>query len=592
MSSDPKPVAYGRRVFLKNAATALAATTVVPLYARKMLEPGVSFAILSDLHYHWQNINQFTGYINLINELTVDMVILNGDNINDDGPNLLNGVRNWDLFEENYNRFYSEYLGMIKPGIKVYPVLGNHDPFFPDNRNMNIMHELIKDEKFMLHHRDLVKKCTQGRFDKEFYSWDEGNWHFITFPCGGTQYMKDLGIFSWLEADLDANRTKPVIVFNHAPVWSIGMTDSYFIDVYQKGMFMNLLSKHGNVKYVFAGHIHNSTKVSVRSARNYKGINFIVCPTHIYDQRPFGKDQKYEHEIKQQNHGFIIGYLQDDSAELYSILPDSTKIPYPQHFEEINYASNPVNFYPLAALPVMKKPDNLFNDKHLAGWYCNWVYNEETHPSHIREVSETIKQSGKTPLRLGLKGRTNVYADFQNISQTNSVYKYFNKPGRVRKTKFSASWFVNAFNFAETDLTKHPNPTGEILRPGRFRYSEFFNLGIITIGFVKDNLPVYQYELTFGRWEKAPNSRTETDRERSKYLKSIFDYGEWPHPANRKIVWQDTKLKQWDKLALDFSGEVEENLEYDRILVALTLSNDGLYGHEMEVFFDNIRIDS
>jgi len=583
---------YGRRIFLKKTAMATAATALLPLYARGMSGTGLSFAILSDLHFHIGAISSFKRYIEIINELNIDMLILNGDNLNDDGENIVNGVRNWERFDENYKGFYSQYLSLLKPEIKVFPVMGNHDPFFPADRNMNIMHNLIKDEKFMLHHRDLVKKCTKGQYDREFYSWDQGNWHFITFPCGGTEYMKQEGIFSWLEADLEANRNKPTIVFNHAPVWAIGMTDSYFIDMYQKGVFMDLLSRHGNVKYVFAGHIHNSTKVSVRSARNYKGVNFIVCPTHIYDQRPFGKDQKYEEEFRQKNHGFIIGYLNNEKAELYSILPDKTKIPYPETFEKVNYKTNPVNFYPLASLPVKKQPDNVFGDKRLDGWYCNYVYNEETNPSHIREIAETIKKSGKTPIHIGLKGRTNVYADFQNIHQTNSVYKYFEIPGNTNKTKFSASWFIDNMKFAETDLTKHPNPTGEVLRPGRFRYTEFYNLGTITIGFLKDNKPVYQYELTFGKWEKAAGARTEPDPNRFKYLKSIFDYGEWPHPANRKVVMQDVQLKKWNDLHLDFAKELPESVDFDRILVALTLSNDGLLGHEIDAYFDDIILKS
>ena len=41
------------------------------------------------------------------------------------------------------------------------------------------------------------------------------------------------------------------------------------------------LTKHGNVKYVFSGHVHNGIMVTARSAWEYKGTRFIVVPTCI-----------------------------------------------------------------------------------------------------------------------------------------------------------------------------------------------------------------------------------------------------------------------------------------------------------------------
>ena len=160
----------------------------------------------------------------------------------------------------------------------------------------------------------------------------------------------------------------------HAPHLSIGMTDDYFSDVEQKGQFMDVFTKYGNVKYVFSGHIHNGTKVSIRSARNYKGTNFIVCPTHIWAQRPFGKNQKYDEVLEQNSNGFIIGYLKGDSAELYSILPDETKFEYPDKFKKFSYVSNPLNFFPLNELPPAKEDHVPLGDPRLAGWYTNYVY--------------------------------------------------------------------------------------------------------------------------------------------------------------------------------------------------------------------------
>lgn len=589
-------VTYGRRIFIQRSSLAAAAAALVPLYTKCTGDGTVSFAILSDLHYvHHQrdhfSLDKIKVYRSIINKLNPDFVVLNGDNINDDGPILVKGSRSYERFTEAFHGFYSDFLSGFNESIKVYPVMGNHDPCFPGQRNMNIMHELMNDEKFLFLHRELVRKCTGDLHNMEYYSWDEGDWHFLTVPCGGTKYLEALGLFNWLENDLKTSKDKNTIIYMHAPALSIGMTDSYFIDVKQKGIYMDLFTKYGNVKYVFSGHIHNSTKVSVRSARNFNGTNFIVCPTHVLDQRPFGKDQKYPEEYNQNNHGFIFGYLGNDGEELFSILPDETRIEYPDQFAAYYYHSNPINFHQLASLPPAKDEDDVFGDQRLKGWYANYVYNEETDPSFIREVSAGVSRSGKIPVHMALKGRTNVYEDFQNIGQANSVYKYFETPGNTKKCRIGFSYMVEKMQFAETDLRKHPNPSGTELRPGRFRYPFFYNLGIITIGFVKNNSPVFEYEINLGKWLAGPGSARAQSFDVMKYRCSIFDYGEWIHPENKKSV-EINKIEtgEWKDVMLDFAKESAEGIDFDRILVAYTLTNDGLSGHEMSVFFDDLDI--
>jgi predicted MPP superfamily phosphohydrolase len=589
LTNNRKPVAYGRRMFLKSSM-ALAATSMIPLYARTGFEDGISFAILSDLHFQWQGFNNYTKYRDLVNSLNVNFVVLNGDNINDDGPNLQNGVRIWERFDENYNKFYSDYLSTFKKNIKIYPVMGNHDPFFPAQRISRIMVDLMKEESFMLHHRELVKKCTNNRYDMEFYSWDEGDWHFLTIPCGGTGYLETLDIFNWMDKDLSMNKHKPTIVFMHVPPIGIGMADSYFIDVQQKGRFLDIFSRYGNVKYVFSGHIHNGTKVTVRSARNYKGTNYVVCPTHIWNQRPFGVNQKYKEELDQGAHGIIVGYLKKDKAELYSVLPDKSRLNIPDSFKGFTYESNPVNFYPMQNLPVKEDQINVFGDKRLDGWLTNFAYLEETNPSFIREVSKDIKRKGKTPVHMVLKGRTHVAVDFQNLGQSNNVFKYYDVSGNSKKCKVTISYMIETLNWAETDLSKHRNPSGERISTGRFRYLDHYNMGYILIALMKNNHPVFQYEANFGRWEKGPSSRAERDFTVYKYNFGVFDYGEWQHPKDIKSVVHEYDLNIWKTLKIDFAKEFPESIDFDRILVSINQANDGLFGHEMSLYFDDVSV--
>jgi predicted MPP superfamily phosphohydrolase len=577
-----------RRDFLKTSSLAVSAS-MMPFLLKRKEQGELSFAILSDLHFPDQVLENYETYRNIINELNVDFMVLNGDNLNDDGKNIVNGKRNWERFGNNYDTFYKDYLLGFNPEIDIYPVMGNHDPFFPGRRNMNIMADLMKEESFLFHHNELVRKCTKGKYNKEFYSWDKGEWHFLSLPCGGTEYLQALNLFEWIDEDLRKNRDKPVIVFMHVPPLSIGMTDTYFINVEQKKLFLDLFSKYGNVKYVFTGHIHNSTKVSIRSARNYEGTNYIVCPTHIYSQRPFGKNQKYDKEYEFKNHGFIIGFLKKNQAELYSIMLDKTRIAYPDKFESFTYSSNPVNFYPLQSLP-QKEEQGCFRDKSYPGWFANYVYNEEDNPSYVRQIVSDDEPGDKKMIHLILKGRANPYNDFQRLGQSNGVYKYFNQAGKLNNTRLSLNWKINEYNLAEKDLSAYPNPYNNKLRAGFFKLSEYYNAGLITFALLKNNLPVFQYDGWFGKWEKGPFAQGEPDPKRFLYRFSVFDYGNWNAPENRLSEDLGYNSHKWNNLELNLSDKRIENKEFDRALLSLLLANDGMAGNIITVHFGDIQL--
>ena len=156
------------------------------------------------------------------------------------------------------------------------------------------------------------------------------------------------------------------------------------------------------------------------------------------------------------------------------------------------------------------------------GWYANYIYNEEINPSFIRDVSEN-KITGKPSIHLELKGRANAYNDFQILSQVNSVYKFFEKSGKAGNSKLRLSYKINRVEWAEKDISKHENPHDNRLRTGFFRLKQYYNMGYIIIALLKDQTPVFQYDLNFGDWENIINKNSANDPENFKYRMSVFD---------------------------------------------------------------------
>ncbi|SEL71990.1 3',5'-cyclic AMP phosphodiesterase CpdA [Chitinophaga rupis] len=111
---------------------------------------------------------------------------------------------------------------------------------------------------------------------KPYRSFDKAGWHFIvldsiqTLP-DGTWYtcFLDEEQYAWLQQDLEANTTKPIIIFSHVPIVSAAavVTDNKFKPgqgyVLGQGTMhadaprlIELFDKHPNVKVCMSGHIH------------------------------------------------------------------------------------------------------------------------------------------------------------------------------------------------------------------------------------------------------------------------------------------------------------------------------------------------
>ncbi len=179
------------------------------------------------------------------------------------------------VFDERSVANFEDCIG----GIEAQPILvhGNHDTHPPYTAFKQLMRRVCG-------------------FEEVFYSFDAGTWHFVILPCnvggpGPEQQAAASDMLQWLESDLEANKKRPTIVFEHYHLLPQGLTqlEWYTFPLDLRLKLMGLLTRHGNVKFYFNGHVHNGLQTSVKTSWHYKGIDFVTAPT-IIAPRNFGEE--------------------------------------------------------------------------------------------------------------------------------------------------------------------------------------------------------------------------------------------------------------------------------------------------------------
>lgn len=95
-----------------------------------------------------------------------------------------------------------------------------------------------------------------------------------------TGYYKD-DVLEWLDANLDLYKDKPVVILQHFPIVPPSNKETYF--TFKADQYLDLLSKHNNVKAVIAGHfgvnkeqdVNGITHVSTAPLPCYRVIDLI-----------------------------------------------------------------------------------------------------------------------------------------------------------------------------------------------------------------------------------------------------------------------------------------------------------------------------
>ena len=93
-------------------------------------------------------------------------------------------------------------------------------------------------------------------------------------------YYKD-DVLEWLDATLDLNSNKPVVILQHFPIIPPAQKEGY--ETFKPEKYQEIISKHNNVKAVIAGHfgvnkeetVDGVTYISTAPVPNYRVIDLI-----------------------------------------------------------------------------------------------------------------------------------------------------------------------------------------------------------------------------------------------------------------------------------------------------------------------------
>lgn len=217
------------------------------------------------------------------------------------------------------------------------------------------------------------------------YSFNLGKWHFVVWPDPLRQmfWENHPHYFDWIERDLEKYKDRSTIFMQHIPMHPIGINPlvNYCETAYVKRLLFDILSKHGNVKTIFSGHVHIPVKSSLKTAVSVQGINCINLPAAGYRPRAFGEEDYYGGPAQ----GICIVDIQNDKISATYKTVTLEEFPYPGRLPEFDAEKYPLWFGNKWELPAGKKIVNGNFENGLTGWGRRFVYLEDENPSNICE---------------------------------------------------------------------------------------------------------------------------------------------------------------------------------------------------------------
>lgn len=98
-----------------------------------------------------------------------------------------------------------------------------------------------------------------------------------TFPESHAGILCDQRL-AWLDRQLSTAGEKPVLLFMHHPPHAIGFSGMDAIRLINETELYDLIQRHGNVRHIFAGHVHRTISGSCR------GIPFSIFKSTVHQQ--------------------------------------------------------------------------------------------------------------------------------------------------------------------------------------------------------------------------------------------------------------------------------------------------------------------
>ena len=222
--------------------------------------------------------------------------------------------------------------------------------------------------------------------NKLLYSFNLGRWHFIVWPdpLRSNFWQTHPHYFDWLEQDLEEHKDRPTFFFQHVPVHPIGIDPliSYVESVDVKRLLLDILARHGNVKYVLSGHVHIPMRASLKTAVSYRGMQLINLPAAGYRPRAFGEEDTTGGPVQ----GIAVVHIEAEQARIdYHTVTDEV-YHYPSSFRSFSADQYPLWLGHKWELDAPKQLVNGDFSAGLIGWHPRYVYLEDQAPSNVCEV--------------------------------------------------------------------------------------------------------------------------------------------------------------------------------------------------------------
>jgi len=217
------------------------------------------------------------------------------------------------------------------------------------------------------------------------YSFNLGQWHFVVWPDPLRRNFWETHphYFDWLERDLERFKDKPTVFFQHVPAHPIGINPliNYAESVDVKRTLLNILSRHGNVKYIFSGHVHIPVKASFKTAVNINGMKMINLPPAGYRPRAFGEEDYHGGPCQGL---LVLDFDGNDCKATYRTVMEEGYV-YPENLPAFDQQKYPLwlnHKWELSSGDKIVNPDFSSN---LDGWSKRFVYHEDEDPSNVCE---------------------------------------------------------------------------------------------------------------------------------------------------------------------------------------------------------------
>ncbi len=220
------------------------------------------------------------------------------------------------------------------------------------------------------------------------YSFDLGDWHFIVWPdpLRSDFFETHPHYFDWLERDLERNKERPTLFFQHVPAHPIGIDPliNYAESVAVKQLLLDTLARQGNVRYIFSGHVHIPIRASFKTATEYKGMRLINLPAAGYRARGFGEEEMHGGPSQ----GILVVAIDGKDCRVFFKTVTEEVYPYPENlpsFDEREYPLWLKYKWELDAFPDVKNGDF---SQGLESWNTRYVYREDDNPSNRMEIRD------------------------------------------------------------------------------------------------------------------------------------------------------------------------------------------------------------